>query len=54
MRSMAFTASVMIFGLENSGKNSPIIIYSMIEMFVCLGNEEEEGEDEKHDHVQLL
>jgi hypothetical protein len=41
----------MIFGLENSGENSPIIIYSMIEMSVCLGNEEEdgeEGEDEKH------
>jgi hypothetical protein len=47
----------MIFGLENSGENSPIIIYSMIEMSVCLGNEEEdgeEGEDEKHGHVQLL
>ncbi len=47
----------MIFGVENSGKNSLIIIYSMIEMYVCLGNEEEDGkkgEDEKHGHVQLL
>ncbi len=47
----------MIFGVENSGKNSLIIIYSMIEMSVCLGNEEEDGEDgkdEKHRHVQLL
>jgi hypothetical protein len=47
----------MIFGLENVGKNSPVILYSMIDMSVCLGNEEEdgeEGEDEKHGHVQLL
>ena len=50
-------SSVMIFGLENSGANSSIILYSMIEMSVCLGNEKEdgeEGEDEKHGHVQLL
>ena len=49
-------SSVMIFGLENIGKNSPIIINSMIEMSVCLGNEEEDGkkgEDEEHGHVQL-
>ncbi len=55
MRSIAMY-TVMIFGLENIGKNSLIIIYSMKEMYVCLGNEEEdgeEGEDEKHGHVQL-
>ncbi len=47
----------MIFGLENIGINSTIIFYSVIEMSVCLGNKEEdgeEGEDEKHSHVQLL
>ncbi len=52
---MAMYSSVMIFGLENSGENSTIL-YSMIEMSVCLGNEEEDGEegkDEKHRHVQL-
>jgi hypothetical protein len=47
MRSMAMYNSVMIFGLENSGENSPIIIYSLIEMSVCLGNEEEDGEEGK-------
>ncbi len=54
MRSMAMYSSVMIFGLENSGKNSPIIIYSMIEVSVCLGNEEEngeKGEDEEDGYV---
>jgi hypothetical protein len=48
-------ASLTKFGLENK-RNSSIIIYSMKEMSVCLGNEEEdgeEGEDEKHGHVQL-
>jgi hypothetical protein len=45
MRSIAMYSPVMIFDLENSGKNSPIILYSMIEMYVCLGNEEEEGEE---------
>ncbi len=48
--------SVMIFGLKNSEENSLIILYSMKEMSVCLGNEEEDGEereDEKHGHVQL-
>ncbi len=57
MRSMAMYSSVMIFGLENSGKNGTIIIYSMKEMSVGLGNEEEDGkkrEDKKHGHVQLL
>jgi hypothetical protein len=56
MRSIVMYSSVMIFGLENSGANSPVNIYSMIEMSVCLGDEKEdrkEGEDEKHGHVQL-
>ncbi len=35
MRSMAMYSSVMIFGLENSGKSSTIIIYSMMEMSVA-------------------
>jgi hypothetical protein len=49
-------SSMMIFGLENIGNNSPIILYSMKEMSVCLGTEEEDGEDgedEKHGHVQF-
>jgi hypothetical protein len=49
-------SSVRIFGLENSEKNSLVIIYSMIEMSVGPGNKEEdgkEGEDEKHGLVQL-
>ncbi len=45
MSSMAMYSFVMIFGLENSGKNSPIIIYSMKEMSVCLGNEEEDWKE---------
>jgi hypothetical protein len=51
MRSIAMDSSVLIFGLENSGKNSLIILYSMKEMSVYLSNEEEngeKGEDEKH------
>ncbi len=54
---MSSMATVMIFGLENSGENSPIILHSLIEMSVGQqGNEEEDGEegkDEKHIHLQL-
>jgi hypothetical protein len=34
-------------------RNSPIIIYSMTERSVCLGNEEEDGEEgEDEEHIQ--
>ncbi len=53
MSSMAMYSFVMIFGLENIGKNSPIILYSMIEMSMCLGNEEEDGEEGKMSSISI-
>ncbi len=56
MRSIAMYSFCDDIWFGKKWKNRSIIIYSMIEVSVCLGNEKEdgkEGEDEKHSHVQL-